>query len=164
MRKARPNTRTTFRFVAPDDESIGDSDPKAYHNYLETMDESFLKLSGTPTFYWLRPMPLDIFRRAQDCLSADGDDESRAERLQSDEMFLIIRDAIDRCLVGADGHPIVLSIRADGSFETDVLRWSTAERRPDDALALILDDRNLAFNMFIALLRAANLTESEKKQ
>jgi len=109
MRKLRPNTRTTFRFIAPDDAAIpSEAD---YQGYLETMDEGKLNLlpGENPTFYWLRPMPMDVFRRAQDCLSGDDTDDARGERLQSDEMFLIVRDALDRCLVGCDNHPIAPS-------------------------------------------------------
>lgn len=168
MRKLRPNTRTTFRFIAPDDAAIPDGEGAAdYQGYLETMDEGKLNLrtdGETPTFYWLRPMPMDVFRRAQDCLSGDDTDDARGERLQSDEMFLIVRDALDRCLVGCDNHPIVTAINPDGSFESETVRWGVGEKRPLDALEAILDDRGLAMNMFVALLRAANLTETEKKR
>lgn len=163
MRKLRPNTRTTFRFIAPDDAAIPEG--ADYQSYLETMDEGKLGLlpTETPTFYWLRPMPMDIFRRAQDCLSGDDTDEARSDRLQSDEMFLVVRDALDRCLVGCDNHPVVTAILPDGSFESETVRWGVGDKRPNDALEAILDDRGLAMNMFVALLRAANLTETEKK-
>ncbi|MEK9735832.1 MAG: hypothetical protein VW239_00750 [Candidatus Nanopelagicales bacterium] len=165
MRKLRPNTRTTFRFIAPDDASIPE-EGSDYQSYLETMDESHLHLLAgeQPTYYWLRPMPMDLFRRAQDALAGDDTDDARAERLQSEEMFLVVRDALDRCLVGCDNHPIVTAINPDGSFDSETVRWGVGEKRPVDALEAILDDRGLAMNMFVALLRAANLTETEKKR
>lgn len=162
MRKLRPNPRTTFRFIASDDEAITNADN--YQNYLETLDEGLLGLTGTPTFYWLRPMPMDLFRRAQDALFVDGDDEARAERFSSEETFSVVRDVIDRCLVGCDNHEFVTEIRSDGSFVTESVRWPVGSTRPDGLLDLITEDRPLALNMFIALLRAASLTEKEKKR
>lgn len=171
MRKVRPNTRTTFRFVSSDDEAIGLEEGKGledgYQKYLETMDEGHLALRTdiSPTFYWLRPMPLDIFRRAQDGLSHDeGEtDEERGARLQSTEMVLVIHDALDRCLVGCDNHAYVTAIQPDGTFVHDVVSWHVGDKRPEGVLETILEDRALAYNMFVALLRAANLTDPEKK-
>lgn len=168
-RKAKPTTRTSLRFVAPDDGAIGLEGTElieAYGKYMSDLDETHLKLieGETPSFYHFKVLPFDLQTRIRDILTTDGDDVDAVGMFTAPAAQEILSEFLDRCLVGADSHPFVDAIRPDSSFDGGVISWAAPAPRPAELTPLILAESSLAINMFWFVFRASQLTENEKKR
>jgi len=171
-RFARPTSRTSLRYIAPDDQSIGfepgtDDFKAAWDAYANSFDERHLKLKDgeAPSYYYFKVLALEDQIKFFDTMrAADEDDTSNTiERMFSPEMLATTRDFIDRNLVGCDDHQEVTEIRADGSLVVRSYKWSVGSPRPDGLLDSVLADRNLAFNLITFCFNANKLSEKEKK-
>lgn len=169
-RKAKSTTRTTLRFIAPDDGAIGLEGQElieAYGKYMTELDENHLNLIAgeTPSFYHFKILPFDLQTRIREILTVDGEDEVDAVSMfAAPAAQEVLAEFLDRCLIGADSHPYVDNIRPDGSFDGGVVSWAAPAARPPELTALILAESSLAINMFWFVFRASQLTENEKKR
>lgn len=170
-RKARPNSRTLVRFIAPDDSAIGLNESEfnaGYDKYMQTLNEEHLKLKEdeTPSYYYARPITVDLLTKTRDLLAvaADAEASTSAEKLMGPEGKLVLREFVDRCVVGCTAHPTVESIKADGSFIEKNYAWEVGTMRPDGFVDAILSDDKVIYNLFWFTFSASQLTDDEKKR
>lgn len=172
-RKARPNSRTILRYITPEDSAIGlkpDTEEtkefsEGWKAYNETFDENHLKLipGEAPSYYHIRPLTLDAQTKFFEALSDGDESETLMARAMSPAMRLVLRDFVERFVVGVDHHEEVVKIHGDGSFDTRTFVWPVGEARPDGLCDSILADSNLTFNLFMFAVNSSKLTEKEKK-
>lgn len=178
-RKARPNSRTILRYITPEDSAIGlapdlpdNGEVKGvkefsdgWKAYNETFDEGHLKLipGEAPSYYHIRPLTLDAQTKFFEALADGGEDETLMKRAMSPAMRLVLRDFVERFIVGVDHHEEVARVHGDGSFDTKVFVWPVGDPRPDGLVDSILADSNLTFNLFMFAVNSSKLTEKEKK-
>lgn len=165
-RVAKPNNRTSIRFVSPDDTAISSID--GYSKYLETLDESHLGIKGdiTPSFYYLKCLTLEGMTRLMSAVAPTDEDVGRNvfERLFNEQNIGEMRWFLEANLTGCTDHEEVIDVLPDGSFTTKSYAWKVGEARPEGLIDSVLADQSLTFNMFMFCTNAARLTEKEKKQ
>lgn len=170
-RKAKPTSRTTLRYVAFDDGSIGLEGKElveAYGKYMSDLDEEHLKLRSdeAPSFYHFKILPFDLQVKIRDTLTVDEESEGAT----SADIFLspagqeVLTEFLDRCLIGVDSHPYADAIQPDGTLASGVISWSMPAQRPAELTGLLLSEEMLSINMFWFVFRASQLTETEKKR
>lgn len=169
-RNAKPNNRTTLRFISPDDSAIGlteDEFKDGWTAYNDTLDERSLKLKPdeTPSYYFLKCLTLDAQQRLVSAISAEeGDERSVFERCFAPETVGEMRYFLDKHLVGCADHQEIVDIHPDGSFTSKSFAWAPGEARPEGLVDSVLADQVLTFNLFMFCSAASRLTEKEKKQ
>lgn len=170
-RKAKPTSRTTLRYIAVDDGSIGLEGKElieAYGKYMSDLDESHLKLvdGESPSFYHFKVLPFDLQTKVRDTLTVD-DEEDKTNGV---DIFLspagqeVLTEFLDRCLIGVDGHPYADAVLPDGTISGGTIVWAAPAARPAELTSLLLSEEMLAINMFWYVFRASQLTETEKKR
>lgn len=174
-RYARPNSRTSLRYISPDDSAIGfepgsQEFKDAWSKYAETFDESVLNLKPgeAPSYYYLRILSFDSQTKFYDALrasDAEGDETtSTVERMFSPEMIATTRDFIEHNLIGCDDHQEVTNIDATGNFEIKRFGWKPGDVRPDGLVESVVADQILSFNMIMFCINTNRLSEKEKKR
>lgn len=170
-RKARPNSRTLVRFIAPDDGAIGLDEKEfgdGYDKYMKTLNEEHLKLRDdeTPAYYYARPITVDLMTKTRDLLAVPDDSEETAasQKLLGPEGKLVLREFVERCVVGCASHPMVEKINGDGSFSEKFFSWEVGSMRPDGIVDAILADDKVIYNLFWFTFSASQLTDDEKKR
>lgn len=173
-RKAKPNSRTLLRYICPEDTAIGlapdgaEDKPftKGWTAYTDTFDESHLELKPeeSPSYYYIKPLTLDAQTVFFDALAeANADGKSVMSSAFTPSMRHVLKDFVERFVVGADAHEEVLAVSPDGGFETKVFNWPVGSNRPDGLVDSILADSTLTFNLFMFALNSSKLSEKEKK-
>lgn len=175
-RKARPNSRTILRYVTPEDSAIGlepdqpgEGLPKEFSDgwkaYNETFDESHLKLKvdETTSYYYIKPLTLDAQTKFFEAFSDAGEGVSMFEKAFSPGMKHVLRDFVERFVVGCDFHEEVESVGGHGEFLTKSFAWEVGLPRPEGLVDSILADANLTFNLFMFAINSSKLSEKEKK-
>ncbi len=169
-RPAKPTSRTSLRFVSPDDTAIGfepgsDEHSAAWREYSETFDERKLNLTSVPAYYYLKILSLDAQQKFMDTWRAADEDDARSplERMFSHECLTATREFIETNLVGCDDHPEVTDITPDGEMVTRSFVWKPGTPRPDGLVDSVLADQILAFNLIMFSINTNRLSEKEKK-
>ena len=174
-RKAKPNSRTLLRYVCPEDTAIGlapdTENSKAFTEgwgkYTDSFDETYLQLrpDETPSYYYIKPLTLDAQTVFFDALAeSNADGKSVMASAFSPSMRLVLRDFVERFIVGCDLHEEVTSVAGDGSFERKSFTWLVGSDRPDGLTESIMADATLTFNLFMFAINSSKLSEKEKKR
>lgn len=169
-RPIKPTSRTSLRFVSPDDTAIGfepasDEHREAWRLYNETFDERHLALTEAPAYYYVKILTLDAQQRFIDAWrAADEDDTAPAlERMFRPECVSATREFIETNLVGCEEHTEVTEIRPDGTLATRTFKWAPGTPRPDGLVESVMADQLLAFNLIMFTINTNRLSEKEKK-
>lgn len=171
-RKAKPNSRTLLRYICPEDTAIGltpDTPEFAagWSAYTDSFDEGHLQLKPdeTPSYYYIKPLTLDAQTVFFDALAeSNADGKSVMASAFSPSMRLVLRDFVERFIVGCDLHEEVISVGPDGSFERKSFTWPVGSDRPDGLTDSIMADATLTFNLFMFAINSSKLSEKEKKR
>ena len=168
-RKARPNNRTTLRYISPDDSAIGvpSDTPEfqaAWKTYNDTFDESVLKIDPekAPGWYYIRPITLDAQTKFFEAL-ADDDTSSLFVKAFSPSLRHIIYEFVDRFVIGCARHEEVTQINSGGEMVTQEFTWEVGSPRPEGLVESIMADQGLTFNLFMFAVNASRLSDREKK-
>lgn len=169
-RSAKPNNRTTLRYITPEDSAIGLTDDErkdGWGLYTETLNEAHLKLvpGEAPSYYYLKCLTLDAQQRLVSAIAGDDEDtRSVFERCFSPEVIGEMKTFLDTFLVGCTFHEEVTEVLPDGTTVTRSFAWVPGTPRPDGLIDSILADQVLTFNLFMFCSSASRLSEKEKKQ
>lgn len=177
-RPPRTGVNTVASFILPDDTAIGEG--VEYGEYLNTFDESILKLEGTPDRYYFSGMDSLVGNLAASVLQQTQElyeeDEEGIFKLKEEFAKLSVRDLrqvkkesvlsneeaykeiIGKCLKGVDSFPY---LKAPGVVEE--YKWPVGTKCPDGLVDALLEDSIFKINFLLALFNLSNLTEDEKK-